>query len=169
MLVHASAEVMVEVEHVVEAGMIGAKVNSEQSLAVPADDGFLSDISSAAARFIAKQGSQLCFHAVEIHSLAISLKLEFCARQHRWQTGRHAALQSHGTHLGVFGTEFLMLVRMGSRMHEFVMGTLSTSRGRKMFALNARYFESSRTVAFFHDFIDAGCFDNPAWLMDPDI
>jgi hypothetical protein len=55
---------------------------------------------------------------------------------------------------------------MGSRMHEFVMGTLSTSRGRKMFALNARYFESSRTVAFFHDFIDAGCFDNPAWLMD---
>jgi hypothetical protein len=45
MLVHASAEVMVEVEHVVEAGMIGAKVNSEQSLAVPADDGFLSDIS----------------------------------------------------------------------------------------------------------------------------
>jgi hypothetical protein len=63
-----------------EAGMIGAKVNAEQSLAVPADDGFLSDISSAAARFIAKQGSQLCFHAVEIHSLAISLKLEFCAR-----------------------------------------------------------------------------------------
>jgi len=96
-------------------------------------------------------------------ALRFPWKSEFCALAPA-ETGRRAGLQAHGTHLGVFGTEFLVLVRMGSRMREFVMGTLSTSRGQKMFAYDAGHFENSRTVAF-HFFIDAGCLDNPAWLM----
>jgi hypothetical protein len=67
---------------------------------------------------------------------------------------------------GVFGAEFLVLVGMRGRMHEFVVNTLSATRWRKVFAFNARHFESCRTIAFFNDLVDAGSFDNAAGLMD---
>ena len=67
---------------------------------------------------------------------------------------------------GVFGAELLVLVGMRGRMHEFVVSTLSATRWRKVFTFNARHFESRRTIAFFHDLVDAGSFDNAAELMD---
>jgi len=77
---------------------------------------------------------------------------------------RRDRLAAHA--LGVFGAELLMFVGMRGRMHEFVVRALSATRWRKVFAFNARHFESGRTIAFSYAPVDAGRFDNAAGLMD---
>jgi len=90
--VHISAKVMVNLEHVVVSGMIGAEMIAEQLLTVPADDGVLRDILCRAKRFIAKQRCELCFHAFEIHSLAhYSERLIPGGHWRRQEAGRNAA------------------------------------------------------------------------------
>ena len=71
--------------------------------------------------------------------------------------------------LGVFGAELLMLVGMRGGMHQFVVRALSAARWREVFAFDARHFESCRTIAFFHDLVDTGSFDNAAGLWTSDI